>query len=292
MTAAVQLLALLLLADTPKLLAPGLWERPLRLPDGGTARLFRYVPAVPKQGPPVLLVPELGLSRRVFDAGGFGLAPTLQRNGHEAFILEARPDVPLAALLTVEVPAALEELRRLSPGVEAVDLVAHGYAGALAIGAAAGRADVRRIVALAVPDGVWMPSPRMGEALVGTPSREELDWLYDSQDRTPAARRRSVFSPLSRPRRGELHEWMRSGQLPGLEPARIDQPVLLVLPLLNRMVHPEQAATLRDRAPRSTVLLLSKLYLASDDHSHLSMLLADGAERDVFVPVLRFLEAP
>src|SRR5207237_4306921 len=60
---------------------------------GAQVAVWRYVAARTRIGPPVLLFPELGVDRRIFDLRGVGLARALQARGHEVFVVEWRGTV-------------------------------------------------------------------------------------------------------------------------------------------------------------------------------------------------------
>lgn len=311
MISAVVLAVSLSAAPTPKLLSPGVWQRTVVTPSGASLSLHRYVPAVPKTGPAVLLVPELAFSRHSFDVEGFGLAPYLQKRGREVFVLEprgqgaspARTGDRLEQLALEDVPAAVDAVIALLPKDAQLDLIAHGYGGALAIAAVADRREVRRIIALAVPFEPAVPNASLVEALggeggIGDDARR-FDFLFAHRTQIPWRRLQRVRSETALPIafRGEWLQWMREGDLPiGAETvrqrlSRVRAPVLLVMPLLDRVVHPEHSAPWREVVGETVqIRLLSRLYLHHEDYTHLSILLGRGAPEDVFAPMVRFLE--
>lgn len=69
-------------------------------------------------------------------------------------------------------------------------------------------------------------------------------------------------------------------------------PSLLVFAPRDNWIHPEFATPARDLLDRSQmkVRVLTRLESAAVDYGHLGMLLGSRAERDVFAPVLAFLE--
>ncbi len=308
------LAVLLAVAPSPRLLAPGVWHHRVSTADGVQLSLFRYVPAVPRTGPAVLMVPELGFTRASFELEGFGLAPSLQREGREVFVLEARgqgssqappsASLSLRELVRTDLPRAIAEVRRLTGGTP--DLVGHGFGGSLLLAAVADREEVGRVIALATPAEPALPNRRLEQVLTGTSAfgadPEAFEFLFLRSAVISAARASAIRAATSRPlpaiQRGEWLQWMRDGDLSLGEGdsvkrrlEKLTAPTYLVLPLLSYVGHPEYASPLRELHPQTVkVRLLSRLYLHREDYSHLSMLLGDGAPADVFAPILAFLE--
>ncbi len=313
-TGALGLLFALAAAGAPPAQKTGVFRNAIRTSDGTPVYLYRYVPDGGGLGArPVLLVPELGFSRAVFDAGDAGLARFLQRRGRDAFVLEPRGQgqsgAPegwhLADVVAQDLPAALAEIQKVRDGP--VDLVGYGWGGALAHAATPRELEGRvgRVVALSTPVAVEVPNE---------PTRSMLQRAAGFGDDAGAFEllftRGGLFHPgiVSRVRdetrslgpsaSRELLGWMESGELPlpgaplTARLARYDRPTFLILALADNFAHPEFASPLRDLAPsRVRVKLLSKLYLLREDYSHVSLVQGTEAPSDVFAPALEFLDA-
>jgi len=305
-------------APAAQLLRPGVWQHTVETSDGTRLSLFRYVPAVPRSGPPLLMIPELGFTHDSYDLEGLGLATFLQSRGREVFVLEPRgqgapstlkahgsPDLlSLRNIVHQDVPRALAEVRRLT--AQRPDVLGHGFGGTLLLAAVAGSPDIGSIIALATPVEPALPNRQLEQALSGTSafgedaSRFEFLFLRSAviSSGRSAAIRKATSRPLPAIQRGEWLQWMRTGDLPLGEGAsvrsrltKLKSRTYLVLPLLSYVGHPEYASPLREEHPDTVkVRLLSKLYLHTEDYSHLSVLLGEGAPADVFEPILRFLE--
>jgi predicted alpha/beta hydrolase len=320
---AVALAAALALAGTalaePAVERARVSRRKVTAADGAALALYRRMPASGGDArPAVLLVPDLGFGRECFDLDGEGLAPYLGARGRDTFVAELRgqgaADAPAGWTLSdwaaVDLPAAVEAVRAAHPGP--VDLVVHGYGGALALMAAPRelKGQLRRVVALSPAVAPEVPNPAV-EALLssgGALSRTVVEGSHEmlfTRDGVFASRRLSSLRKapprdLGATAAAELLAWMRSGDLT-LNGARgrerleaLQLPVLVFLPILDNYAHPEFAAPLRELAPRASVRLrtLSRLYLHREDYTHLSMLHGKGAEADVFAPIVEFLDAP
>jgi pimeloyl-ACP methyl ester carboxylesterase len=309
------LLALALLSAQPVERA----HRRVVTDDGLSLALVRYgSPRTPKGT--VLLVPDLGLTAAVFDFDGEGLAPALARAGFSVVVAElrgqGRSQRPLLDRLEDrlrrDLPAVLQELAREDPSP--VSLVVQGYGGALVLGALEGplRGRVRRVVAVSTPVEFELPSPLMEKVLegggdlpalasdpAGARSFEVLLHL-DGRIPAPALRRlrTEAVEPLGREVAAQLLAWLRTGELPlwdgsllSQRLAAYDRPTLLLLPLLEGWAPPELAAPLRERsAAKITVRTFSRFDGSAEDYSHLSVWQGQGAARDVFAPVIAYLE--
>jgi pimeloyl-ACP methyl ester carboxylesterase len=272
--------------------------------DGVALALYRYG----RVGqPPVLLIPDLGLGRAVFDTEGEGLARFLAEHGRTVYIAELRGQgaaAPggLAARVTRDFPAVLDAI-----GAGKIDLVAYGWAGTLALAAADAR--IGRVVALSTPAEAEVPSGLLRDVLSSggdlralaqsEPKAFELLFSMGGRfrpGRLDALKAHAVF-PLGRSAAGELLEWMRSGELRLGDGStvrdrlrRFDRPTLLFIGLADGFANPELATSLPEltKAP-VTMRTFSRAELASEDYSHLSLLQGSRARHDVFEPALRFL---
>lgn len=307
-------------AAQPKSPEPVL-RRKVTTQDGVALALYRYVPAAFAEGqPPVLLVPELGFGRSLFDLDGKGLARFLQARGREVFVLELRGQGASAAptgwrlvdVVAQDLPAAVDAISALRRGP--VDVIAHGYSGGLVLAACARElaGKVGRVVALSTPVLAEVPNPIVARLLrePGDLSRlsaagagaKDFELLMARGGNFPSGRlaalRNAGLSALGKTAAAELLGWMEKGDLTLADGstfkeriARYDRPTLLILPLRNNFAHPEFASPLRELAPAApvTVRILSKLDLLKEDYTHLSVLHGTDVAADIFTPALRFL---
>lgn len=310
-------------AEVPKAPGEGVYRCKVLTSDGVALATYRYAP--PGGGltrPPVLLLADLGLGRAAFDLDGRGLARRLQQAGRDVYVVELRghgsSDVPLdwrlADLVRRDLPAVVAAIGQRRPGL--VDLVAHGYVGTLAMAATVRELEGRvgRVVALSTPALLEVPNPRL-EALLERggafarlaqlpEGRKELGLLLAHHGVFRRGVRDALLSGLSdlgAAASGDLLAWMRSGDLelgPGdgvaARLSRYDRPTLLFLPVANNFAPSELASPFRELAPSAPfrVRLLSRFEQHGEDYSHLSLLQGAAAERDVWAPLLAFLEAP
>lgn len=316
-------LLLALLVSLPAGAREAVMRRRITTSDGVSLALYRYVP--PGGGasrPPVLLVPDLTLGREAFDVRGSGLARWLQARGREVFIVElrghGRSGIPkswrLEHIVTQDLPAVLTAIEAVRPGP--VDLIAHGYAGTLALVSTTRelRGRIRKVVALSTPVEPGGPSPALGKILAegGGFSRLALDpagakvfvQLYARRGhfapRRLAALRATGLNDLGRAAALDLLGWMNSGDLQlgestVLERLRdYDRPTHQVLALGDSFANPEFGSPLRELAPKAPVevRLLSRIQLMAEDYTHLSILHGKHAATDVFAPALHFLDRP
>ena len=258
--------------------------------------------------PPVLLIPELGLTRAVFDLEGEGLARHLAEHGHTVYVARLRAQA-LPLIVSEDLPALAAVIG------EPFDLVAHGYAGTLALAASsrelAGR--VRRVVAVATPALPEVPSPVATAVLRGggdfraltldaTGSRA-LELLFTMGGRFKPGKlealRAQVYGSLGKGASEELLRWMYTGNLALDDGSTVvgrlqeyDRPTLLFDGLMDGFANPEFCTPLKVMAPKAKVKLrtFSKFELATEDYSHLSLLLGAGAKGEIWEPARRFLE--
>lgn len=286
--------------------------------DGASLALARYLP--PGGGvarPPVLLVGELGFGRPLFDLAGEGLARWLASRGYAVYVAELRgqgaasPGGSLRAWVHLDLPAIAAVIARERTGP--VDLVAHGWGGALALAAAGRELPVRRAVALNTPMEAEVPSALAERFLAsgghfsdfaGSPQGAhdfELLFAMDSEfpARTLATLRVRGTRDLSAGQAAEWLAWMRTGDLPLDDGSSVlarlrayDRPTLLVLALGDGFAGPELCAPLRDASRAAVQLRTYSRFETGDDFSHVSMLLGTQAPSRVFPEIDRFLGAP
>ena len=288
-------------------------HRTLQMGDGGTVKVYRYVPVGGgRLRAPVLLVPDLGFRRDVFDLDGRGLAPWLTSRGFEVYVLEPGAGRGLVDFASQDLPAALSVIREHRQ--EPVDLIAHGYAGTLALAACSKelKGEVGRVVALSTPVLPEVPN-KLAEAVLARGGKftrlsldpagaASFDLLFAKHGRF-AGRvlsdlRSTGVVDLGDAAAKELLGWMRSGDLSlgdgttvKSRMAAFDRPTLLFLALRNNWAHPEFAAPLRELAAGAPVKLrsMSLMQYHAEDYTHLSLLQGDGAPDEVFEPIRDFL---
>ncbi len=236
---------------------------------GAEVAVWRYVAAGARKGPPVLLLPELGMGRQLFDHNGAGLARTLQAAGREVFVLEWRgtgrssPSVRglggLDSLFDGDAHAALRLAREASSDGR-VQLVGVGLGGAAAyLLAAEPGARVAAVVAFSVPAVYEVPNEAVRGVLaaarasgkepsaaidlrayshlpapVGKGERDLFQLLFEYGDKLPGGRAESLRAALGTAAPELLDDvvrWMEQGDLPR-GPRIRDALAILTAPLL------------------------------------------------------------
>jgi hypothetical protein len=188
-----------------------------------------------------------------------------------------------------------------------VELVAHGWAGTLAMISAPSR--IGRVVALSTPAEAEVPSRLVRDVLTtggdfralaeSEPKAFELLFAMGGRFRPGRldALKAHAFGPLGSGAAAELLSWMRSGELSLGDQTtvrqrlrRYDRPTLLFIGLADGFANPELATPLPEvtKAP-VTMRAFSRFELAHEDYSHLSLLQGAYARHDVFEPALAFL---
>jgi predicted alpha/beta hydrolase len=292
-------------------------HRGARTHDGRTVGLVRYALGAPEPlQKRVLIVPELGFGRPLWD----GFARKLAARGYVVYLAQLRgqgamavPGYHLRDLVTEDFPALARALA--ADGASHVSLIAHGFAGMLAL-ASAGRelkGIVTRTVALSVPVEAQVPS-RLVEtfllrggrfsALGTDPQSVRLFQLVfgggPTADRdTLAWVRGGGVNDLGDSASAELLEWMRAGDLTLSDGSTLSEriksynvPTYVVLPLDDGFAASEMAAPLREvsRAP-VTMRALNRAEFVGEDYDHVSMVIGRRAHLDIWARALRFLEA-
>jgi pimeloyl-ACP methyl ester carboxylesterase len=302
----------LLLAADPQPVA----HRKVAAPDGTALALYRYGPHADGK-PAVLMVADLGISRRLWDFDNHGLAQYLAERGFEVYVVE----LPGQGVVTAPAGGySLDDWARVDlPAIAKVlpdrfDLVAHGWGGTLAIATVGKELDgrVRRIVALSTPGSGAVPN-RLAERVL------EADGKLSTLGQDPASNRvfdllfamnarwnkstqllaHGVLSDLGHPAASQLLQWMHDGDFTlgdkdtlSQRLAKVTVPMLLVLPLADEWAPSELASTMRI-AVKGPVKLktYSRFEYAAEDYSHLSLLMGDGAKSDVYPAIFKFLVA-
>lgn len=295
--------------------APSVAHRRVVTEDGASLALYRFLP--PGGGAsrtPVLLVAEIGFGRLLFDLAGEGLARWLAGRGYRVYVAELRgqglasPGASLRAWIHLDFPAVAKAIAE--DGAGSVDLVAHGWGGALAVAAAGRELPVRRVIALNTPMLAEVPS-RLAEAFLLGGGRYsdfsaspqgayDFELLFAMETRFPprtlAALRALGTRDLGAGQAAEWLAWMREGDLPlddGTTVVRrlraFDRPTLLFLALADGIAGPELCAPLRDESKAKVELRTFSRFETGDDFSHVSLLLGADAPRRVFLAAERFL---
>ncbi len=285
--------------------------------DGVALALYRYAPPLDLTAhPPILLVADFGLGRSAFDFQGDGLARWLARHGRVAYVAELRGQGKAAGVAWVAPAIVARDLpaiaAALPPGP--FDLIAHGWAGTLAMASTARELEgrVRKVVALSTPAEFAVPS-RLAEALLAGGGKlsalgldpegaQVFELLFAMGARMDPVLlrglRASAFDDLGAPGAASLLQWMRSGDL-RLETgeslkARLthyDRPTLQLIGLADGWANAELCASLREVSKAKVRLrVFSKFDFAAEDYGHLSILHGKGALAEVWRPALAYLK--
>lgn len=303
-----------LLAAAPDELAVS--HRKVLAADGTSLALYRYAPLF-AEGPAVLLIADFGMGRAVFDHHGAGLARWLARRGRLVYVAELRGQGKAAGVAWTPSQIVALDLPALAAAIpEAqLDLVAHGWAGTLALAATVEelKGRVRRVVSLATPGEFAVPSPLAESVLRGGGKLATLgtdpegarifELLFAMNARIApdalSAIRSTAFNDLGPSGSTALLQWMQSGdlQLSNGESLkarlkRYDRPTIQFIGLADGWANSELCGTLREvTAAKVKLRVFSRFDYVTEDYSHLSLLQGIGAPREIFKPALKFLEA-
>jgi predicted alpha/beta hydrolase len=304
------LLCLVALLAAP---APEVAHRRVIAADGASLALYRYQLAGSGPGrPAVLLLADLGFDRGLLEP----LARALALGGRTAYVAELRgqgasdPGFSLRAWVHLDLPAIARAIARDEPGP--LDLVAHGWAGTLALAATTRELAVRRVVALNTPVIAEPPVAELEAFLID-------GGRYETWGTSPAAaagfarlyvmgsaiapgvlagllaRARDLRPAMAR----EWLTWLRLGDLPLDDGttvrgrlARFDRPALLLLALADNVAGPELCAPLRSLTGAAITVRSFSRFDSGDDLSHVTLLAGSNAPRLVFPLITAFLDAP
>jgi pimeloyl-ACP methyl ester carboxylesterase len=303
------------------------WSAGLATRDGVRATLYRYPPTGGSAARTVLLLPDVGMTHHAFDFDGRGLAPYLQREGWDVYVVEwrgaGRSEVPfggyrLEDLLEGDAEAAFA---RALPKQGKIAVGGVGLGATLALALAARHAD-RVLAALALqplfaPDLPGEPATLVLGSLDGAAPwlnlatltraafagrRSWFEVLFANDGSLDAGElaslRLHVLAPVPRAAALQLRDALREKQLAIGGRTLTDLmrawsgPTLLVIAPRDNWIHPEQSVPLRDLSPRGRcqMLVLDVINGAHLDYGHLGMLLGREAGPDVFGKVARFLD--
>lgn len=284
--------------------------------DGVALALYRYAPTDGlTRHPPVLLIADFGLGRAAFDFQGAGLARWLARHGRVAYVAELRGQGMAAGVAWTPAEVLARDLPALGAAMPdgPFDLIAHGWAGTLALAATprelAGR--VRKVVALSVPVEFAVPS-RLAESVLAAGGRlsalgldpegaQVFELLFAMGAKLDPATlrglRATAFADLGPRASAALLEWMRAGDLT-LAPGdsvkgrlrAYDRPTLQLLGIADGWANAELCAPLRDVSQAKVrIRVFSKFDFVAEDYAHLSLLHGRAAPTEVWRPALAFL---
>ncbi len=282
--------------------------------DGVALALYRYSPLATGR-PPVLLIADFGFGRSAFDWHGAGLARWLARHGRTVYVAEVRGQGKAsvagwtpAEVLQYDLPAIAAAIPEPT-----FDVVAHGWAGTLALAASVKewKGRVGKVVSLSTPAEFMVPS-RLALAVLknggkiaslgGDPEGAHIfELLFAmnalfSRDQLSSLRSEMVTDFGPRASRALL-QWMTSGDLTlgtgeSLK-ARLkayDRPTIQFLGLANGWANPELCGVLREvSAAKVKLRVFSRFDYLSEDYSHLSLLQGENAPREIFAHALKFL---
>jgi pimeloyl-ACP methyl ester carboxylesterase len=252
--------------------------------DGTALALYRYgTPGLPA----VLLIPDLGFNRAVFDIEGEGLARYLADHGRTVYVAELR---------THGLDKRIGDLKSVLDVIGPTDLVAHGYAGTLAM--ASNDPRIRRVVAISTPVQPEAPSKLARDFLLRG-RQDGFDLLFAMDGRFRPGRLEALRAHATVPVDGpELEFWMSRGEQGCGDGTSVlqrlreyDKPTLLFLGLADTFAPPEYATPLVHLSKADVhIHTFSRADLDHEDYSHLSLLQGENARADVWEPALRFLE--
>lgn len=284
--------------------------------DGASLALHRFAPPGaprPNAAPPVLLLADVGFGRPLYDFKQQGLARWLAARGRTVYVAELRGQGASSAAhslrtaVHLDLPAIAAALAHEHAGP--VDLVAHGYLGALALAASGRELNVRRVVALQTPMVVEPPTELL-EAFLSEGGRfsslasspegfegfRQLFAMGADVDEQVLRGLAASTRDLSRGVSAELSSWLAAGDLPLDDGTtvlgrlrRFDRPTLLLLGLADGFAPPESCAPLRELSRAKVEVRLFSRIAEDDDFSHASLLLGRRARQHVFPAIERFL---
>lgn len=275
--------------------------------DGASLALYRY--RASGTGTPVLLLADLGFGRALVDP----LARALVVAGHVVYVAELRGQgassagSSLRSWVHLDLPAIAEQLAREHPGP--LDLVAHGWAGSLAMAATTRELPVRRVVALNTPFTAEPPTRELETFVArgghfatfasspeGAASFERLFVMGSpiAPERVEALRVHA--RDLSPGLACEWLAWLRTGDLPLDDGSTVrgrltqyDRPTLLLLGLANNVAGPELCGPLRTQTHAPVTVRTFSRFDVGDDFSHVTLLAGSNAARLVFPRIIDFL---
>ena len=266
--------------------------------DGAALALYRY--GEPRgEARPVLIVVDVGFDHSL----AAPLAEFLAEHGRTVFVAELRGQgaassgFSLRTMLHVDLPAIARAIG------EPVDLIAHGYVGALAMAAAGHELAVRRVVALNAP---FAPEPPTELQEWFLSDGGHFSTLFASPEGFEAftqlfamgspSEGRVTARDLSRPAASELLTWLRAGDLPlddGTSVAArlraFDRPTLMFLAMGDTWAPSESCTPLRERSRAKVRFISFSRFTHGDDFAHVTLLRGVNARRFVFAPIEEFL---
>lgn len=302
----IAVVASLVLAATPAEVVTA--HRKVVADDGAVLALYRYSPGNDgrPEVPPVLMVVDLGFGRDL----AAPLARFLAGRGRVVYVAELRGQgvasagTSLRDLVLRDVPAVARVIGR------PVDLIAHGYAGTLAMAAVGHGLEVRKIVGLSTPFAPEQPTELQAwflsdggrfSTLGASPQGAEIfSQLFVLGSRVHPGELRELQRTGTRdlgPNIGnELLTWLRVGDLPlgdgSSVIARLTElraPTRVFLGLANAWAPSEACVLLREKTQAPVQLRSFSRFADGDDLAHVTLLMGLSATDFVFRDVEDFL---
>ncbi|MGV3619694.1 MAG: alpha/beta fold hydrolase [Archangium sp.] len=265
--------------------------------DGASLALYRYGVG----DKPVLFIVDFGFTRQLAEP----FAQYLAERGRLVYVAELRGQGASSAGMSLRSVVHLD-FAAIQKAIGArVDLVAHGYAGSLALAAAGHELDVRKVVAFSTPMIPEQPTELQEWFLSnGTPysslNAEVFDQLFSMQSKANALQmselRRTGTRALSHAMATELLAWMKTGDLPLDDGTTVlrrlrgyERPTLMFLGLANAWAPSEACVILREFAPGDIKLRSFSRFSNDDDFAHVTLLMGSLAPSLVFPDAEEFL---
>ncbi|MFO0596255.1 MAG: alpha/beta hydrolase [Myxococcaceae bacterium] len=281
--------------------------------DGAALALYSFTPSGRTERP-VLLIADVGFGRRLFDRGGDDLVHYLVEHGHRVFVAELRGQGAadaghsLRTTLSLDLPAIARALAKETD--QPVDLVAHGYFGALALAATTRELNVRKVVAINTPVLAEEPTKLLRQFLAdggrfstlsaspeGHATFQALFAMGSRADaRTVAAMGSLATRDLNPALSTELLAWMDSGDVPFDDGTTLvgrlrayDRPTLLMLGIADAFAPSEACTPLRELSKGPVTPRLFSRLAQGDDYAHVSFFMGDWARRQIYPEIEEFL---
>ncbi len=291
----IALFAAIVLAAAPSSVVTS--HRKVVAEDGAALALYRYGSSASRL-PPVLVIVDLGFDRSLADP----LARFLAERGRTVFVAELRGQGAsasghsLRSLIHLDLPAITKVIG------EPVQLIAHGYAGSLAMAAVGHELQVSRVVAFSTPMSPEPPTELQAwflsdgarfSSLAASPEGAEI---FSQLFAMGSALRRGGTRDLSRAMAAELLAWLQTGDLPLDDGTSVlarlhayDTPTLMFLGLANAWAPSEACVLLRERSRASVQLRSFSRFSDGEDFAHVTALQGASAPSLIFGDVEAFL---
>jgi pimeloyl-ACP methyl ester carboxylesterase len=259
-----------------------------------------------QNAPAVLMIPDFGFGKSLFDAQGKGLAPYLASKGFRVFIAEMRGQGSASPFYSMQdLPedfGAIESALK-TQGVDQLTLISHGWMGSYAMSL---YAKAKALVSFATPAVAEKPSDLATLFLLnGMPLRTCLEnekcgqlFLYDSI--LPVSLKRTVQGETlkSDPRlAAALFSLWKHGDFTFLDGTtwrqrlrKVKVPTLMINVHGNDWAPPELCVPFREISNGPVTLKYFQALSGGSDFSHVGMLQSDEAKDTIYPTVLEFLK--